>query len=365
MKIVIVRPVISQVRALMTQEKDTIAIPIWEINQDPSLSEKDILANQDINWISWHPPKYKLISFINKILFFKKIIDSYEVKILHLNGLRDTIQVYFARIISNQKPKIILTSRNSYLWFNPKKNRLIGLFLNKFSDGYVALSSKNKNQLIELGFPEKKICFIPNAFNHFEFSINNDNSTVHKNKVRIIYVASVIRNKSQTTLIESVHNINNQNFELLLIGSTEQDPDYHLELKNKIVNLELENVVKILGKLSHNEVIKYYISSDIVVFPSISEMMPRAVIEAMWFGKPVIASAIDGILDLIKDKETGLLCNPADKDDFSKAILFLIENPNEGVRIGKAGQKYVQEFCSLEVVGKKYLEFYEQILNSY
>jgi glycosyltransferase involved in cell wall biosynthesis len=104
-------------------------------------------------------------------------------------------------------------------------------------------------------------------------------------------------------------------------------------------------------------------NSDIFVFPTRSEMMPRAVIEAMVAGKPVIASAVDGILDLIQNKKTGILVQPGNVDELAEAICELIEHPSLANELGLAGQKYVLDFCSPERVGRLFRDFYHTTLN--
>jgi glycosyltransferase involved in cell wall biosynthesis len=82
----------------------------------------------------------------------------------------------------------------------------------------------------------------------------------------------------------------------------------------------------------------------------------------MVIGIPVIASAVDGILDLIQNKKTGILVQPDNVTDLVSAICEIIENPDLANTIGLAGQKYIQEYCSPERVGKQFVSFYGHIL---
>lgn len=91
--------------------------------------------------------------------------------------------------------------------------------------------------------------------------------------------------------------------------------------------------------------------------------MPRAVIEAMVIGKPVIASGVDGILDLIQNRRTGILVQPGNVAELASAVIELIENPNMANDLGKAGQKYILDYCSPERVGREFRNFYQLMLN--
>ena len=100
-----------------------------------------------------------------------------------------------------------------------------------------------------------------------------------------------------------------------------------------------------------------------VVFPSRSEMMPRAVIEAMLAAKPVIASAVDGICDLIRDHGTGILVQPGNARELADAICDLIKHPSMANEMGTAGQEFVLEYCSPDRVGRLFMDFYQSILD--
>ena len=78
---------------------------------------------------------------------------------------------------------------------------------------------------------------------------------------------------------------------------------------------------------------------DLFAFPSINEGMGKALVEAMALEKPVVASRIGGITDLVNDGVNGLLVPPADPQALADRILFLMENPETGRRMaGKAAE---------------------------
>jgi glycosyltransferase involved in cell wall biosynthesis len=83
---------------------------------------------------------------------------------------------------------------------------------------------------------------------------------------------------------------------------------------------------------------------DIFVFPSLNEGMGKAVVEAMAMGRPVIASDIGGIPDLVVHGENGLLVPPADSEALAQAILDLYENPDKRKRMGEAGINMASEY---------------------
>src|SRR5680860_81706 len=98
---------------------------------------------------------------------------------------------------------------------------------------------------------------------------------------------------------------------------------------------------------------------DVFVFPSLSEGLGVAIIEALIAKKLIIASNIGGIKELIKHNKTGILVKPANTDDLYKAIKRVLENKNEAIRLRDASFKWINEnrqLFDIKDVSKKYLE---------
>lgn len=86
-------------------------------------------------------------------------------------------------------------------------------------------------------------------------------------------------------------------------------------------------------------------AADIVAMPSLSEGFPLAVLEAMMAGRPVVASRVGGIPEMIVDGETGLLVPPKDPGALASALAWLIASPSLRDRLGKAAkERALREF---------------------
>ncbi|MGR3302279.1 MAG: glycosyltransferase family 4 protein [Candidatus Scalindua sp.] len=103
---------------------------------------------------------------------------------------------------------------------------------------------------------------------------------------------------------------------------------------------------------------------DVFVLPSLNEGMGRVIIEAMALGKPVVASSVGGILDLIKDGENGILVPPRDSNALGNAILQLIRNKDLAEKIGNNGKAMVYPEFDISVMLKKIDSLYETLLNT-
>jgi glycosyltransferase involved in cell wall biosynthesis len=89
-------------------------------------------------------------------------------------------------------------------------------------------------------------------------------------------------------------------------------------------------------------------SLDILVQPSTRETFGRTLLEAMAIGKPVIASRVGGMPEVVADLETGLLVPEEDPQSLAAAIITLLEDPSWARRMGEAGRRRVEQVFSLE-----------------
>ncbi|MDH5741892.1 MAG: glycosyltransferase family 4 protein, partial [Nitrospira sp.] len=92
---------------------------------------------------------------------------------------------------------------------------------------------------------------------------------------------------------------------------------------------------------SQNNVGDWYAAADVVVLPSLSEGLPFVLLEAMAMARPVVASSVNGVPEIIQDGLNGLLIPPRNPQALEEAIRSLLRNPVQAVRMGKAGQQEV------------------------
>jgi glycosyltransferase involved in cell wall biosynthesis len=132
---------------------------------------------------------------------------------------------------------------------------------------------------------------------------------------------------------------------LLLAG----DGPLRKKLARQASQLNIDNQVVFLG--DRTDVPDLLATMDLFVHPTLSEGMPYAVLEAMAAGLPVIASAVDGVQDLIVDGESGWLVKPAHPQKLAKRIIFALENQTLWPQIGQAAaHRIAVEFSSQKMI---------------
>ena len=111
----------------------------------------------------------------------------------------------------------------------------------------------------------------------------------------------------------------------------------------------------LLGRLSRSEVKKLLESCAIFVHPSGSDALPRSVKEASLMEKPIIASNVGGIPEIVKNNQTGYLCNINNVDQWIGRIRFLLDNPDVARRLGKNAREFVIETFNWRKIAESFL----------
>ena len=117
------------------------------------------------------------------------------------------------------------------------------------------------------------------------------------------------------------------------------------------VEWDLPVGVQWVGALPHDQVLKLFRSARAVVVPSVwSDPCPTVVLEAMAAGRPVVAAASGGIVDMVVDGVTGVLVPPGDVPALARGIESVLSDPHRGRAFGAAGRNRAREFTVSAVV---------------
>jgi glycosyltransferase involved in cell wall biosynthesis len=130
--------------------------------------------------------------------------------------------------------------------------------------------------------------------------------------------------------------------ECLIIGDGAEKP----ALSARVRELGLEGCVHLVG--FRQDIPALLTLLDVVVIPSFEEGIPQALTQALAMERPVVASAVGGIPEVVKDGVTGLLVPPRNPAILSEKIAILLHNPSVGARMGQIGRQVIQERYSME-----------------
>jgi glycosyltransferase involved in cell wall biosynthesis len=117
-----------------------------------------------------------------------------------------------------------------------------------------------------------------------------------------------------------------------------------------------------LGAVPHAELLGLYARAAVVACPSHREGFGVACAEAMAHGRPVVASAVGGLLDLVVDGETGLVVPPGDVSGLRRALLRLLGDAELRARLGAAARVRARERFSWQAATDATLDAYAAAL---
>jgi len=124
--------------------------------------------------------------------------------------------------------------------------------------------------------------------------------------------------------------------------------------------LEKYDNFKWLGPLQYpNKVREYLTEIDVYTLVSGIDMSPLTLQEAQLMKKPVVATNVGGISELMKDKETGFLVEKGNPEELIEKISFLIDNEEKRYEMGIAGRKFVEENFSWDIIAKEFVKILE------
>jgi glycosyltransferase involved in cell wall biosynthesis len=154
------------------------------------------------------------------------------------------------------------------------------------------------------------------------------------------------------------------NVKALLVGAPESTPwnqAYYQKLKQMVVDLDLSKQVIFTGYRS--DIPRILAASDIMVHSSsLPEPFGRVVVEGMLARCPVIATGAGGVLDIIDEKETGLLVPPKDAMSMAKAMLWILQDREQAKFMGQRARQRAEQKFSVEQHIAAVQKIYESIL---
>ena len=215
-----------------------------------------------------------------------------------------------------------------------------------------------KNLLAEK--TNSEIHIIPNGINFNEIqSIKSTNNTEAKH-LSILFVGRLDRIKGVEVLLRAIPIIkrNIPNFFVYIIGRGPQET----ELMHLAKELKNEEKVKFLGFIPEEEKYQYYKISDIVVIPSRWDVLPIVLLEAMAFGKPVVASNVGGIPYVLEDGKMGLLFECGNINDLVEKLIILLQNSELREKMGESGRERAKDF-SWDAIAKRMVEIYREVMS--
>lgn len=305
--------------------------------------------------------KFDIFRLFRMYYEIKKIFQQISVQLIHTNGyLADIIGLAVAKSLGVS----IVSTCHGFINNDFKLRfyyRADMLALRSFN-GIIAVSNEIKKILVKSGVKDSLIKVVPNCIEFVSLNIREGEKLINGSYkfgriINIGYIGRLSREKGLHNLLESMHILDekNFNFKLHIIGD---GPEYPVLVK-LAKDFKMESKIHFLG--FRNDVSTLLNSLNILVLPSLTEGTPIVVLEAMSAKVPVVATKVGGLPDLIKNGRTGLLVTPEDPVELAEAIGKLLDNKQYGKYLAENAYEYVFKKHNVTTWMNEICTFYDNI----
>jgi teichuronic acid biosynthesis glycosyltransferase TuaC len=261
---------------------------------------------------------------------------------------------------------VVCTIHGADINVYPHRTRLTRLVTRKAIssvDVVITVSAALKDRTLALETPKRGIRVIPNGVDLRRFDpIDRGQARAElglpQDRRILVYASRLDEAKGLSYLLAALRKVlsHNNRCLLVLVG----DGPYRQHLEQEATELGLQDDVIFAGPRPHAEIVKWMSASDLVVQPSLSEGSPLSVYEALACGRPMIASRVGGIPELITGDDYGLLVPPADPEALAEVLLSGFRKEWDAERIRSHGQKHTWEHVADQLIC-----LYEEVLASH
>ena len=218
-------------------------------------------------------------------------------------------------------------------------------------DCIISPSEFNKNQLVNGKLKYNEIVTLHNFVNesgHNEYVLGD----------YAFYLGRLSKEKGILNLIEAIGDI--PNAKLLIAG----DGPERERIEAYISEHKLDGRITLLGYQNQDSIHKYITNSRFVVIPSIcNENCPYSVLEAMEIGKPIVASRIGGIPELIADGENGYLYKADDINELKEKLTLLLDNDDKVNHFAQKSRELYESYYSPDSYYNELIKIYNKVMS--
>jgi glycosyltransferase involved in cell wall biosynthesis len=238
------------------------------------------------------------------------------------------------------------------------------------ADVVASMTEHCARQVSHAGFPRERVRIVPLVLGMEPFHPGVDGAPVRARHAPggeplLLFVGHVRPRKGPQTLVSALARVRAAGVpaRLLVVGPDHGHTD---ELRALARSLRVQEHVVFTGAVPDDDLPAYYAACDLFLFPTCTtiECLGLSFVQAMFSGRPVIATRIAGAPEVIRDGVDGVLVEPGDADGFARCILELLRGPAERREaLGRAGLARVRSMYGEEKVVGELLGTYERLLS--
>ncbi|UNC91470.1 glycosyltransferase family 4 protein [Candidatus Contubernalis alkaliaceticus] len=309
-----------------------------------------------------------------QVLYLARIIQKERPDIIHLHGFKAG---FIGRLSSLgfSKIPVVLTVHNYYAYPEMSKIPLSyfkqaeKLLSRRVSRIITVSDALKENLTFTLGIDEKKITRIYNGIDYARLEGINKKSSeekinTYKARLGIPLEAPLIGTAARMApqkglgiFLEAANNIIREGRSCLFLLAG--DGPMMEQLKNRIRDLNLQGKVIFPGRVA--DISEFLACLDIFVLPSLSEGLSITLLEALAAEKPVVASRVGGVPEIVIDGITGGLVPPGDPVSLASKVLDFLDNPQKSKNMGIQGKLRVMDYFDIKDMVKRTEDLYKDL----
>lgn len=269
-----------------------------------------------------------------------------------------------ARLGSKWCKPVVITSHgaDTFQFLRRFDTRPMASYAIRNADKLIAVSESDKNELIRHGLSEEKAVVIPNGIDTARFLPMEQGAVRQRlglpvDKRIVLYVGYLYPVKGLRYLIDALAMVRRSGEDVLLVVVG------YGYLREKLENQSRDlgpDAVKFVGFQPHDEIPLWMNACDVFCLPSLNEGWPTVLFEAMACGKPVVATAVGGVPEVVKDSDYGILVPPMDAGAFGSALGDALRRKWRSSDISAYARVNSWENIALEIYERAFREFVSQ-----
>jgi len=301
-----------------------------------------------------------------RILFrLYRLLKEHKIDIIHSFLFHANM---LGRIVGRLAGVPVILSSERTMEMEDKHQLLLNRLTACLADKIITVSEAVREFAItNIGIEPNKLITIYNGVDLSEFSRNPNREWIEEARrelgidpchVVVGTVGHLEPEKGCEYLLQAAAQVSAQDGKVtfLLVG----DGSQRTKLENLAQDLGISSNVIFMGY--RNDIPRILSVMDIFVLPSLYEGLPNALLEAMAASRPVVATQVGGIPEVVADGETGILVPPRDPGALAGAICVLLEDRERAREMGIAGRKQVERLFGIETMVAKTEVLYEELI---
>lgn len=279
----------------------------------------------------------------NRIVYDKKILKKFIFDKVYT---KEKIKSGSNTLSNMQEGSILFKKIAAYIYINNLTRKLLLKFMElldkRIANRYdvIFTNSQAIKELVHQLYNVTNVYVIYPGINLDEFPPLKSDFPVQPT---FIYIGALTPEKNIDSIIRAfkLANLKLTDSKLKIIGEG--------QCKEKLIkiskNLNLQDKVQFLGHIPYNELLKELSKSTALIHAAFFEPFGLTILEAALLSKPAIVSNIGGPIEIVKDKETGVLVNPYSVDSIAEGMLFVLENFDNTKKFGiNAKERVIEKF---------------------